>query len=401
MKQNKAWLAGLLALALALAGLPVAVAAPAPEQPFKDVAATHWASDAIRLAVERGYVSGFPNGTFKPDEKVSRAQFFRMLADGLKLPHTLQGEPWYQPYVAALIETGIRKEQDFKDKYDDDLSRLEMVKLAVRAVTPGIDNDPNAADDNWLVYRGTELGILAGIGAGKLALDGTSTRAQAVAVIERILAVNAGKKLAVDKYAMANAELAWHSTNIFTVMPQFFNDPVNETNPYAEVGIRSWDVGKLRLQNKNFSGELTELIAIDLADKNDPNRYLLPAMDKMKWGYNEYLPVPDDAYVLFVKYKINYNHAPETYLDVLGLEIRGFDYPENYRTKLLTPTNVGVIDDKNYDADGKRLFAFPRSGYKFTNDERIVINLQVEGLAGGSHDSYIYSEIVRSWVRGV
>lgn len=274
-----------------------------PSAGFKDVKASHWAKDQIMLAVERGYVSGFGDGTFGPDLTVTRAQFFRMLADALRLPHVEQGDPWYQPYVAALIETGIHKEKDFRTDYNKDLSRLEMVKLAVRAVTPGIDQDKHAAVDNWMVFRGTELGILAGVGAGKLDLQGTSTRAQAVAIIERILSVNAGKKLPVDKYAMSSAELAWHRTNVFTVMPEFFRtqnefDVERGTDP-----IYRWNVEAMTVATKNgiYKGTMDRIIAIDLADPKDPNLALLGDVSKLKWynmlGTTNGTPRDDEFYV--------------------------------------------------------------------------------------------------------
>jgi|GEM_PF-930137 len=294
---------------------------------FVDVKASHWAKDQIMLAVERGYVSGFPDGTFGPDLKVTRAQFFRMLADALRLPHVEKGDPWYQPYVAALIETGIHKEKDFKDKYDDDLSRLEMVKLAVRAVTPGIDENEHAADDNWIVFRGTELGILAGVGAGKLDLQGTSTRAQAVAIIERILAVNAGKKLSVDKYAMSSAELAWHRTNVFTVMPEFFRTQVPYQVEQNIDPIYLWNVDAMTVATKNgiYKGTMDRIIAIDLADPKDPNLALLGDVSELKWyngtGTTDGIPRDDkfyvkdemNSYVLYFDGHIDYNKDETKY----------------------------------------------------------------------------------------
>ena len=44
---------------------------------FSDTAG-HWAAAAIERAVQLGYVSGFPDGTFQPDAAVTRAQAIKM-----------------------------------------------------------------------------------------------------------------------------------------------------------------------------------------------------------------------------------------------------------------------------------------------------------------------------------
>lgn len=300
-------------------------AASSPVVEFQDVNESHWAALQIRQAVEKGYVSGFPDGTFKPEQKASRAEFIRMLVDALKLPHVAEGSPWYQPYVAALVETGIHKEKDFRTGYDQSLSRLEMVRLAVRATNPGIDNNVNAADDNWLVFMGTQSGILAGVGAGKLDLQGTSTRAQAVAIIERILNVNAGKKLPVDKYAMSAAELAWHRTNVFTVMPEFFRTQFPFQVEQGIDPIHSWDVNKMTVASKDgkYKGTIDRIIAIDLADPNDPNRYMLGDINRLKWyangpignGIAEGYPVKDqmNSYIIYFDGHMDFSKDAKSY----------------------------------------------------------------------------------------
>jgi len=42
--------------------------------PFPDVPADHWAADAIKFVSEQGVMSGFPDGAFRPDNAITRAQ---------------------------------------------------------------------------------------------------------------------------------------------------------------------------------------------------------------------------------------------------------------------------------------------------------------------------------------
>ncbi|WP_219640823.1 S-layer homology domain-containing protein [Cohnella sp. CFH 77786] len=370
---------------------------------FKDVKDSYWAKVQIDEAVKKGYVSGFPDGTFKPDQKVSRAEFFRMLADALKLPHGETGTLWYQPYVSSLIDAGIHRASDFDSKYDSDLSRLEMVRLAIRSTDYHYQQKDSVTNDKLMVFKATSKGILHGTGAGKLDLNGTTTRAQAIAIIERILSINSGKKIPVDKYAVGNAELAWHRTNIFTVMPQYYNASYNDGS--TNVGINSWSLDKLVLQNGNkFRGELDELIAINLGDPKDPNRKLLPALDKMRYGRFQ---VPSDAYVLIAKYHIDYNNAPKTYSGVLDLQFRGFKQTElTSQGKLEVPMNLSSLDEK-YDWINKRgvddkghgvaTAVMPGSGYSFKS-LFTYIDLYASAYPGSSLSDYLSSEIVSAQV---
>lgn len=43
-----------------------------PYVPFVDVPANYWAAGAIRWAYERGFLSGFPGQQFRPTEQISR-----------------------------------------------------------------------------------------------------------------------------------------------------------------------------------------------------------------------------------------------------------------------------------------------------------------------------------------
>jgi lysozyme len=47
---------------------------------FKDVPATHWAADEIAAAVDDGIMEGYPDGTFKPDQAITRAEFAAAIA---------------------------------------------------------------------------------------------------------------------------------------------------------------------------------------------------------------------------------------------------------------------------------------------------------------------------------
>ena len=59
---------------------------PATAQPFADVPADYWAADAISAARSAGFLSGYPGNKFGPNDWISRVDTLVSLANGLKLP---------------------------------------------------------------------------------------------------------------------------------------------------------------------------------------------------------------------------------------------------------------------------------------------------------------------------
>ena len=74
------------------AQLAAMVAASFPDQPqrkpaerFRDVLGHHWASNAIAQAQRQGFISGYPDQSFRPDQPITRAQAIVAVAQGLRL----------------------------------------------------------------------------------------------------------------------------------------------------------------------------------------------------------------------------------------------------------------------------------------------------------------------------
>jgi hypothetical protein len=106
---------------------------------FNDVNNSHWARSSIELAAKAGYVSGYPDGTFKPSNQVTRAEFLKMIVDDLALPHEVDTKVWYQPYVTAAVESGVHSEIDFKSDYNKPITRLEMARVITRALARNVE----------------------------------------------------------------------------------------------------------------------------------------------------------------------------------------------------------------------------------------------------------------------
>ncbi|PZO11768.1 MAG: hypothetical protein DCF25_18775 [Leptolyngbya foveolarum] len=70
---------------------------PTTAQAFKDVPAGYWATGAIAASRSAGFLSGYPDNTFKPNDRIIRVQALVSLANGLKYPTgSLQALASYQ-----------------------------------------------------------------------------------------------------------------------------------------------------------------------------------------------------------------------------------------------------------------------------------------------------------------
>lgn len=114
---------------------------------FPDVSANHWAAAQIKELSQSGVIVGYPDGTFKPDDNVSRAEFACMAIRALGQEHTTVAQPvnftditkdfWaYDMIQRALYFELIScppEGQNFRP--DDSVSHAEAVSVTVNALT--------------------------------------------------------------------------------------------------------------------------------------------------------------------------------------------------------------------------------------------------------------------------
>lgn len=57
---------------------------------FSDVSDSHWAADAIAVCAKMGWIKGYPDGTFRPDQTITRAEMMAMVNRALdRTPQTV------------------------------------------------------------------------------------------------------------------------------------------------------------------------------------------------------------------------------------------------------------------------------------------------------------------------
>jgi hypothetical protein len=188
----------------------VEAALTAPTAPvFSDVSASYWGYDAISSLSSRGIVSGYPDGTFKPDASITRAEFATMLvkASGLNTSGTtgtftdVTAGAWYYGSVNAAASAGLVSGMgDNLFAPNALVTREQMAVMVAKALgnkAPATNGtELNAFSDksavsSWAVSgmdEAVKAGIVSGMTADTLAPMANATRAQAAAMIYKMLA---------------------------------------------------------------------------------------------------------------------------------------------------------------------------------------------------------------------
>ncbi|WP_082967170.1 S-layer homology domain-containing protein [Paenibacillus oryzae] len=199
----------ILALALMIPG----VAAYADNGPaFSDVGSTFWAKDEIDSLVQLGVVKGFDDNTFKPAAPVTREQFAQLLTLAFYLDIPTDNEQSFRDVATTRWSfPAIEAAKDFLTGYYppsgkaffDPTAKATREDVAVALVKtmnyqPDDLKNPNILDSyydgddvspNLQTYMGIaiEKKLLTGYQDGRLKPGAPVTRAEAAALIYRVL----------------------------------------------------------------------------------------------------------------------------------------------------------------------------------------------------------------------
>ncbi len=175
---------------------------------FRDVTSAHWAFASVERAAELGLVTGYSNGTFRPDTAVTRAQFVLMLWRMCGKPAAAKaasfadaGADWYQDALSWAVENGyVNGLSDTRFGPDAPITRQQATAILFRLnggqsgaelTLTGIyeqtftDSGTIAswAKDAtwWAVYHE----LVSGVGGSRIAPEANASRAQIAAILLR------------------------------------------------------------------------------------------------------------------------------------------------------------------------------------------------------------------------
>ncbi|GIO10655.1 hypothetical protein J19TS2_02100 [Cohnella xylanilytica] len=178
-----------------------------PEKPIFEDTRNHWAESSIREAAAKGIVQGYSDGRFEPDAPITRAEFTVMLARALGLAAPADNEPafadasaigaWARGPIAAAAQAGLAT--GFADgtfRPGEKINRAEMAAMIARtqkfrsvdaASEPFADEETLPAWVREAAAAVREAGIVTGADGNRFAPNERASRAEAAAMLLRML----------------------------------------------------------------------------------------------------------------------------------------------------------------------------------------------------------------------
>lgn len=211
LKNFKRPAAFLLALVMSLSLLATAFASDTGGAfLFSDVKSTAWYYNDVTECARLGIVSGYEDGTFRPEDKVTDVQWVAMITRTFynsdvetAARSKPAGTPWYwaNTQVAAdnFLTTGMAIDGSAMNRYD----MANVAKNVIQLINNGVNNPSDAARNavpdqvkDWdsvpknrtvAIKVCYATGVITGMTDGKFHGEQSMTRAQSCAVIIRML----------------------------------------------------------------------------------------------------------------------------------------------------------------------------------------------------------------------
>lgn len=168
---------------------------------FTDVSEKEWFYPILLSNQKNEIIKGYPDGTFRPHQPISRAQVAKVIYSILDLPDVGDYEVMYQDVpkdhssykeIVALTKAGIFKNGPFFNP-NEPLTRAQIAKIIVlmydfpveAGVKVPFQDVPN---DNWAkpyIAFLAKTGITTGVTKTKYAPNNTVTRVQTLVLLDR------------------------------------------------------------------------------------------------------------------------------------------------------------------------------------------------------------------------
>jgi hypothetical protein len=170
-----------------------------PALAFKDVSKDSPNAKAIEVATRLGIITGYSDGSFHADAAVTRAEFATMLLKALGLgakdPSNFKDikDHWASDAISGLKASGITNGySDGTFKPNNSISRAEIAAMLAAVINPNLAKETKFKDilGNWAeaeINMLSDMGIVKGTVDGLFKPNANATRSEALLMILRML----------------------------------------------------------------------------------------------------------------------------------------------------------------------------------------------------------------------
>lgn len=196
------------AVSVSLVGGALAYSTP----DFADVPAANWAYESVMKMADAGVIKGTSGTTFAPEVKVSPAMWLtlvgRVVYEDEAQAAAQAGDTWYRAYVQLAKVKGLVSGTNITDaNIEGEITRYDMAVTTYTALkylnsrdatvdTTAIKDYGDIPTEKYAAAVGQmyATGLIKGDNAGNFNGNNTMTRAEAAAVMDRLIALKAELK---------------------------------------------------------------------------------------------------------------------------------------------------------------------------------------------------------------
>jgi len=224
----------------------------------------HWAEEKVRQLIDVGAIEGYPDGTFKPEDTITRAEFSSVMWGALDLEE-MEGDTfqdiegsWAEERIEALVSEGVINPDVYGINYEPDqpITRQEIAMMVVSILEP--DNAEEEVDSDLPFGDAEEVGaefydcvlqaynkeIIKGYPDNTFKPEGTATRAEASVMAVRSLRVAGIITTPEDKAELPSEIEEWveYSSKMWLAQDREYNDSLYLLVTYGEKPTSGYDV---------------------------------------------------------------------------------------------------------------------------------------------------------------
>lgn len=230
---------------------------------FSDVNESDWFYEHVSLLANNKLISGYPDGTFKPQNNIKVSEFIKITINALGYDAYKPGGYWAQGYIDKAKEIGILEIGEY-DNYDKYITRGEMSKILVKSmeINNKLENlqdlqsikdkiaDFNEIDKSLQEYvlKAYAKGMLSGYPDGSFCADKYATRAEVSKIVVLFLKnINEEKPDTQDYSIMTATPTTKKPQPNLNIAPQYMkaieDELIKKINAYRkENGLNSIEV---------------------------------------------------------------------------------------------------------------------------------------------------------------
>jgi hypothetical protein len=317
----KKWIVKLIMGAMIVACV-MPIGAFASAETFTDIKG-HWAELDIMTAIQLSMVSGYPDGTFRPNEAITRAEAAGMLSRLTKLAPEGASDAfadldkhWSRDQVRKLIALGFIDPADYPGGFEPNVpaTRYEVMKWIASGLAKSEADFAKALVDTQdtllptpesfkggispeqipyiAVVKGT--GLIEGFPDGTMRPASNTTRAEVVATLlryEKVEGTNASSYRALNELR----EVGLTGTNLTSISNYLYgisgdNDRIDDYNHVRNKTMTA--------SNKSFTVQVHRMILVDVTNRKSSGVYDNFFVDSLYF---------DDGYMVFIEQTMKVN----------------------------------------------------------------------------------------------